>query len=433
MKKIIYIFICLVLFSLNLFSQETLTLQQAIETGLKNNYSILIQNNEAAVSSNNATQGNAGMLPVADAYLTQSNSVNDTKQKYNTGAEVDRNTAVSHNLNAGAALSWTVFDGFRMFAAYNRLQELEYAGIENARLTVSSTVAQIITGYFDVIRQTALLYVIDSTREISRIKLNIAKTRFEIGSSSKVEYLQAQVDLNADESAYKRQLLAIDRSRIQLNRLLARPATTEFIAADSIVVDISVLEKQLSEAEQDNSEIKIAQHNINISKYLVNEWRSQHFPELSLNAGYNYTRATSEANFLLENRSNGFNYGFTINYRLFDGFNLKRNIKNAKLEYDNSQIRFNEIKNAVNADLVIAQRELASNLEILRLEEANAELAGENMTLALERFRVGVSNELQLKEAQQSYTAALSRLVNIRYEAKVSETTFKRLSGMLLK
>src|SRR5436190_2192857 len=122
MKRILYI---LMLLSLHAHAQDQLTLQEAIEEGLKNNYSIIIEDNNAVIAHNNATVGNAGMLPVADAIVTQTNTINDTKQKYSTGAEVDRTNATAHTLNAGAALSWTIFDGFTMFAAYNRLKELD--------------------------------------------------------------------------------------------------------------------------------------------------------------------------------------------------------------------------------------------------------------------------------------------------------------------
>ncbi|MEO5569558.1 MAG: TolC family protein, partial [Bacteroidia bacterium] len=82
------------------FAQENLSLQQAIEIGLKNNYSIIISKNDLDISKNNVSWGNAGALPQLDLSLTQNNSVNDIKQKYSGGAEANKTGATANSLNA---------------------------------------------------------------------------------------------------------------------------------------------------------------------------------------------------------------------------------------------------------------------------------------------------------------------------------------------
>ena len=103
MKKNLFILILMCSAQI-VFAQEKLTLQQAIETGLKNNYSIIIAKNESEIAKNSATLGNAGALPQVNLSLAQNNSINDTKQKYSTGADVSKTGATSNSLNAIAAL-----------------------------------------------------------------------------------------------------------------------------------------------------------------------------------------------------------------------------------------------------------------------------------------------------------------------------------------
>ena len=410
----IFLLIVLSVFFQFAFAQEKLSLQQAIEIGLKNNYSIIISKNDLEISKNNFSMGNAGVLPRLDLGLSQNNSVNDTKQKYSSGSEINRTGATSSSLNASAALGWTVFDGFRMFAAYNRLKALEEMGELNVRLTIENTVSEIIAGYFDVIRQKALLVVIDSSMNISNVKLNIAKTKFEIGSSSKVEYLQAQVDKNADLSSYKKQQIAIENAKVNLNRLLARDVSLDFDVSDSIEINYNAAYDYIkSKITSENTSILLAERNTNIYNYYIKEWRSQRFPKLDLNAGYNY--------------------GFTVTYNLFNGFNLNRNIRNAKLDYENSKINFESVKTEINAQLLVAFRNFQNNLELLKLEEENSLLAKENVDLSLARYRSGIINELLLKEAQQSFNEAQNRLVIARYDTKIAETNLKKLTGELMK
>jgi outer membrane protein len=415
-------------------AQESLTLQQAIEEGLKNNYSILIQKNEGAKAANNYTLGNAGMLPRIDAILVQSNTTTDTRQEYATGDVVDRSGATSNSLAASGELSWTIFNGFTMFATYSKLKEFQKAGDVNVRLTIEDAVAQIIAAYFNVVKHQALLQVVDSSRTISGIKLHIAKTKFDIGAGSKLQYLQAQVDRNADESLYKKQLVIIAESKIRLNQLLGRKVDIDFNPVDSIAVAAAQqVDEALTSALTNNAELQLANSSLEIARLTVKEWQGQRFPALDLNAGYDYTKSSSEASLINENQTTGISYGFTVRWNLFNGFNLNRNIKNAKLDYNTAQISIREITDAVNAEVRVAAQQLQSNIEIVNLEDENAALAKENIDLALERFRVGLTDELQLKEAQQSYIEALNRQINSRYDARIAETTLRRISGSLLK
>lgn len=433
MKKIIVVVVFVFYSGLN-FAQESLTLQQAIEIGLKNNYSIIISKNQSVAAANNVSLGNAGALPQLNLNLAQTNSINDIKQKYSTGAEVNKTNATSDALTASAAFTWTVFDGFQMFASYNKLKELESLGELNARLTVENSVSQIISAYYDIVKQKALLSVIDSSRKISEIKLNIAKTKFNIGLASKTEFLQAQLDLNADLSASKKQLITIAAAKIYLNQLLAREVALDVNVNDSIEINFSPSYEELkTKTKAENTSLLMSERDMHISSYVIKELQAQRFPKLDLNGSYNYAKSTSQANLILENRSDGFNYGFTVTYNLFNGFNLNRNIKNAKLDYENSKLNLAAAQTNVNADLEIAYRDFQNNKDLLNLEKANSELAKENVSLSLERFRVGTTNELQLKDAQQSFVEAMSRFVSAQYDTKIAESVLKKISGQLLK
>src|SRR4051812_27258039 len=103
MKKFLFVIILLCGVQI-VFAQEKLSLQQAIEIGLKNNYSIIISKNDLDISKNNVSWGNAGALPALDLSLTQNNSIIDSKQKYSDGAEVNKTGATANSLDANALL-----------------------------------------------------------------------------------------------------------------------------------------------------------------------------------------------------------------------------------------------------------------------------------------------------------------------------------------
>lgn len=429
--------VCIVLFSIRitfLFAQEQLSLQQAIEIGLKNNYSILIAKNDAQIANNNLSVVKAGMLPRADIIVEQNNSIIDTKQTYSSGSEVDRTGSKSNSLAASGVLSWTLFDGFKMFATYNKLQEFNAMGELAAKQTIENAVQQIISTYFDIVKQKALRNVVEDSRQVSQVKLNIAKTKFNIGITSKAEYLQAQVDMNADEANYKKQILAIETAKINLNRLLARDVSITYETTDSIEINYSPVFEELSaKLNSSNASLQFAERNINAYKFMVREFQGERFPIIGANGSYDYTKSKSQTGLVLENRSNGINYGFTLSYNLFNGFNASRNIKNAKLEWESAKVNYNLVKSSLSAELLVAYKNFESNNEILQLQQSNSKLAKENVDISLERFRVGTINELQLKEAQQSNVSAQKNLVSALYDTKLAEIALKKLSGELIK
>lgn len=411
-----------------------LTIDQAIATGLKNNYSIIISKNEYEISKNNYSPGNAGFLPQISLNASGNNAANTTIQSYSNGLELNKPNVKSNVLNSSLGLNWTIFDGFKMFATYDKLRELEAMGDVNVKVQLETTIAQIINAYYDIIRQKQLLKGILDDISISQERVKIAEVKFNIGTASKLDFLQAKVDVNAAKSAFLRQKNALENSKVSLNQLLAQPAEKDFNVKDSIIIIYNPTFDQLkgSILKQNNS-LKAAQLKTNIASFGLKEIQSQHYPLLGLNTNYVFSKSQNQAGFVLLNQNLGFNLGFTASMNLFDGFNLNRNINNAQISLLNSKLEYDDLANKVEANLLKAYKIFQSNLQILSLEEENHKVARENVDVALERFRLGTINSLELREAQKSFIDAGNRMVSARYETKISETDLMRLNGELLK
>jgi outer membrane protein TolC len=156
------------------------------------------------------------------------------------------------------------------------------------------------------------------------------------------------------------------------------------------------------------------------------------FPVINFNANYLFSRAENGAGQLLFNRNLGFNYGLTATWRIFNGFNLNNRIKNAQLQNESATINYNNVRSQVEQQLLVAFKHFQDDQKVLELEEDNLKLVKEAVNIALERFRVGSSNSIELKEIQQTYDDALVRLAEARYNAKVSETQLMKLNGNLV-
>ena len=99
----------LLLITTSSLAQEILTLDQALQTGLQNNYSVRIAKNDASIAANNVTIGNAGFLPVVDVFGNITQGIDDSKQQYLSGQEVEK-TGAKNTAGAAGSAKQVIYD-----------------------------------------------------------------------------------------------------------------------------------------------------------------------------------------------------------------------------------------------------------------------------------------------------------------------------------
>ena len=122
------VFACILFTFSSVNAQKALTLNNAVNIALKNNFDIQVSRNDATIAQVNNTPGNAGMLPTVAIDGSANYSLNDAFQKYPDGTSVNFPSLNSTTITAGAQLSWTLYDGGKMFVTKNKLNEIESLG-----------------------------------------------------------------------------------------------------------------------------------------------------------------------------------------------------------------------------------------------------------------------------------------------------------------
>jgi outer membrane protein TolC len=433
-KNLAVNFLLILLFLSSISSaQQLLTLEEAIEIALKNNYSIQIARNEKEIADNNSNIGNAGFLPELDASASYEERVTDTKQRFLDGREIDRIGAESENLNYLIELNWTIFDGLEMFAALDRLKELNKLGETNLKAEVENNIGSIISAYYNIVREEKVLDVIRRNIEISEERVSVAESEKDVGTGSKFELLQAQVDLNEDKSTLLQEELNLSNSKTLLNQLLGRDASMDFTVKDTIEINYNLSFDEIhSDIVENNSLILQAQQNINLSKIESRLAHAEWFPEINFYSGYNFLKSTSQAGFVASNRNSGYYYGLAASINLFNGLNTRFKIENAEIQINNSELLYKQAVNNVEAEFLNIFRKYSNSIQLVRLETENLAAAQENVEIAVERLRLGNITPLEFRESQTDLLEAQSRLVGAQYEAKTAETDLLRLSGQIV-
>jgi outer membrane protein TolC len=414
-------------------AQDTLELSSAIMIGMENNFNIKISEGQKEIAANNNTVGNAGFLPILDATAAQRYTVENTSQTFISGDEQNRDGAKSNNFAASAVLNWTLFDGTTMFHTKNRLEELEKLGNELTKSVIQNVVAQIAVEFYTVALEQIRLELLAENIGLSEDRMEIAKNKYEFGKASKMEYLQAQVDLNQDKSNYMIQQERLAASKTTLNELLGRDVTLDYYVVFDPELNTNLQYEELNAAlEKNNPELLAAGYELNASKLVQKELFGDRIPAIGVNVGYNYAKSEAQAGFLLNRQSNGVNYGVSASWNLFDGFNLNRRIQNAKINAENSKFNFEAIKLSLERELYSVFISYQNNIQLREMELSNREVARENNEIAIERYQVGASSPLELREAQINLLEANLRLLNAAYSIKTGEIDLLLLAGLLL-
>lgn len=414
----------------NVNAQDLLTVEDATRIALENNFEIKISKNDLEIDQTNASAGNAGMLPKLIASITDNNSIQNQNQTRSDGTVNSLDNAKNNSLNYGVMLDWTVFDGLRMFAKKEQLKELQKLGENQLKLTILTKISDVNATYFDLVQQQQQLVALDSTLNISNQRLNLAQNRFSIGKASKLEVLNAQVDLNTDKVNVLKQKELYSNTKTILNQLLARDVTTNFTVINTITIDTTLkLPELITLAEQQNPALQTQIINKRVSELELKQVKSGRYPTVRVNAGYAIGQSQSSLGFVTESSSKGLNYGFTASLNLFDGFAQKRNEKIASLQIDNSSIQIEQQTTALYTQLTTAFQTYLTNLELIELEEKNEAIAKQNLDITLDKFRIGTITTLEFRTAQLNYVTATVRYSNAQFQAKLSEIALRELAG----
>ncbi|WP_343617681.1 TolC family protein [Flavobacterium sp.] len=413
-------------------AQEVLTIEEAMKIALENNFEIKIAKNNSVINETNVTVGNAGMLPTATASVTDNNSITNSSQTRQDGTTTSLNNAKNNSLTYGVSLGWTVFDGMRMFARLDQLKELQKLGDAQLKQTILAKIGQVNTAYYDLVQQQQQLAALDTTIVISKQRLELAQNRFTIGKASKLEVLNAQVDLNSDQVALLRQKESYANAKILLNQYLARDPKIDFKVTDEVKVDDKLVLADLTElAQKQNPALEAQIINKRIAELQLKQVKADRYPTLRLTTGYNFAESQSSLGFTSQTSSRGLNYGFNASMNIFDGFNQHRNEKVAKLQIENSKIAIEQQNTVLNTQLNTAYQTYLTNLELIDLEEDNEAIAKQNLEITLDKFRIGTITTIDFRTAQLNYVNAKVRYSNAQYEAKLSEIALKELAGTI--
>jgi len=438
-KTIVFV---LLSFSLGIFSQEILTKQQALAIALENNFGVKIANNNLEVAKNNTSIFNSGYLPSASITSGADYRTNNQKIVFtdpNTGADYERvgNGVITKNYNTAVGVNYTIFDGLGRKYNYKQLKETYNLSELQARETIENTYLQLFTTYFQIARLSENKDNLQQALLISKERLKRATYQYEYGQSTRLELLNASVDVNNDSIAVIAANQQLSTAKRGLNVILGVDRSVNYVVDTQVDFDEILIFSDLEEKTfANNTALLQNEKNIAISEFNIKISKANYLPALNFNASYALNRTENEN---LVNpfgarliTSDGLNAGVALSWNLFDGGNTKTRVANAKIALDTQEILLAQQKVTIQNTLKNTWENYNNQLFILKAQETNVLTTQNNFDRTQERYKLGQVTSIEFRQAQVNLINAKTAFNNAKYDAKLIELQLLQLSGDIL-
>lgn len=433
MTKISIFGLALLLFLVPALSiaQDSLSLQQAVQIALEQNFAVKIAQSDVEIAHLNNTRANAGLVPLVALNAGNNMNVVNLQQKLANGSEIKRPLALTNTFNTSISASWTLYDGRRMYMEKNRLQLLDEMGQLQLRSTMQDIASQTALAWLEVSRQKSILANNDEIIKVFRERLQLSTNRLDVGVGNKVDVLQAQSDVNRREKERITVQNNLRDAQRNLNTLMVRtPETSVNVTSlPSTLPDIPDSTTFLQKIWNSNTDLAMLQYRLLVAQNSVSQAKSLTKPRVGVTGGYAFQRSDNTAGFFLFSMQHGPVLGLNFTMPLYTGGNLERQRAVAQVESEKVDLQIKQLRTQLQQQFFSLAGRSTTLRESLVLDNQNLALAREQQNIALERFRAGQSTILELREAQLALESALFSVQQTQYDIFVTDALLQAIVG----
>lgn len=433
MKRIVFGFILIIISIFQGVAQEALTLSDALQVALSQNYNIQLVNKSMEITKIQNSWGEAGRYPTITMNLKQGNNIADQS---NNPTSFIQALLMSNSVEGGVNMNWVLFNGFRVKASKDKLEKLESQSEGNAALVVQNTIQGVVLAYYQAKLQSEKMALLKEVLTLSREKWEYVKLKQDFGVALTVDLLQYESAYYSDSTNLLVQELAYKNSIRNLNMLLGVEEMTSWTLTDKLEVEYPTYDyndlknKMLS----NNQTIKNEYINLEVLKQDIQLAKSTMYPVVAFNAG----AQASQSSFKISDypRASGatLNYyaNFTLSFTLYDGGKVRRGINMLEVQNEVNEIEIEQLKNTLSSELLSQYDFYLTRLKIFDLAKEAFRVARRNMDIAQLKENSGLINSFVFRDIEMAYLRAGLAMFEAGYNLIESQTNISRLTGGLV-
>ena len=432
LRKIVFVFMSFCMTSIA--AQKLVSISEAIELALENNYGIKIISNNKEIAKNNASILNSGYLPTVSSSSGATFNRDNLEAEFANGESTALNGAKSSRYNASINLNYTLFDGLGRYYDYKRLKETYKLSELQARETIENTIAQLYVVYYNVAQVTENVTVLEKTLTISKDRITRASYQFEYGQGTMLNVLNAQVDINNDSINLINAKQQLVNTKRDLNVVLGNVISSEFRVDTTIDFKLDIDQNDLANKVRSNN-VNLLQldKNIMINTFIVKANKSGYLPSLGLTGSYGWNKGNNNAaSFVAVSTNTGLSGGLSLSWNLFDGGATATRVSNAKIELENRSLEKESMVIDIERNFNNAWDDYQNKLTIFQVQENNIITSTNNFNRTQEKYKLGQATSIEFRQAQLNLINSELNRNQAKYAAKIAELTVLQLSGELL-
>lgn len=415
-------------------AQKLVSVSEAIELALENNYGIKIISNNKEIAKNNASILNSGYLPTVSSSSGATFNRDNLEAEFANGESTALNGAKSSRYNASINLNYTLFDGLGRYYDYKRLKETYKLSELQARETIENTIAQLYVVYYNVAQVTENVTVLEKTLTISKDRITRASYQFEYGQGTMLNVLNAQVDINNDSINLINAKQQLVNTKRDLNVVLGNVISSEFRVDTTIDFKLNIDQNDLAnKVKSNNVNLLQLDKNIMINTFIVKANKSGYLPSLGLTGSYGWNKGNNNAaSFVAVSTNTGLSGGLSLSWNLFDGGATATRVSNAKIELENRSLEKESMVIDIERNFNNAWDDYQNKLTIFQVQENNIITSTNNFNRTQEKYKLGQATSIEFRQAQLNLINSELNRNQAKYAAKIAELTVLQLSGELL-
>lgn len=430
MKKILVIILLLTISFSRVEAQENLTLSDALQVALKQNFDIQLTQKAAEISAVQNSWGEAGRYPTVTMNITQGNNLSDQSKNPTSFIQA---LLMSNSIQGGANLNWTLFNGFRVKANKEKLEKLEAQSQGNAALVVQNTIQGVILSYYQAKLQAEKMVLLKDVLSLSREKWEYQQVKQDLGVAVTIDLLQYESAYYTDSTNLLIQELAYKNAIRNLNILMGVEETMSWNIIDKLEIEKPIYDYNdlKSKMLNNNQTIKNEIINMEILEKDITLAKSTMYPVLAFNAGAQVNQSSYKIADYPRASGATLNYfaNFTLNFTLYDGGKVRRGIEMLEIQNEVNEIEMEQLKNSLSSELLSQYDFYLTRIKIFELSKEAFRVARENFDIAKLKENSGLVNSFVLRDIEMSYLRAGLAMIESGYNLIESQTNISRLTG----
>jgi outer membrane protein TolC len=378
-----------------------LTLRDAIQRGLKYNLGILANDDVVGVASAERRRTLSTLLPNFSIGVTQNSAQNSLVAFGFTAPGLPTIVGPFGYQNARAYLQQTVYDRPSLKNLKSAEESLKAAKLtaEDARNLVVQAVSN---AYLSVISDESRVTAITAEVQTAQALFDRATDQKRAGTVAAIDVLRSEVELRSEEQRLLAQKNQVEKDKLVLSRVIGLPTGQTFTLGDTLPFSATdaQLDTLLKDAYEHRPDYRGAQANVRAAEFALQSAKSEHWPQVVVEGDYGVVGSTFA-------ESHG-TYSLVAGVRvpIYAGGRTRSDVEQAEAVLRNRKNAVEDLRGRIDSEVRSAVLDLRSAADQVAVAQRNADLANQTLLQARDRFSAGVTDNIEVIQAQQLLAAA---------------------------